>query len=242
MGLFIIENANYILSGTCILFFIASLFGKISPRNVLGLIVLSFGISLVNVTKSIPKIKDHQIQVPQDSIGVFPKDTLENIEKEGGQDKQEENQMPERPNRDSLEWIIIIPDDYEVVDSNLWHYKTEGNWKWDKTFIEEIKKRTAWNKKKNGNYIISIEFQENFKSPIYEEGRRKFQYTGGEIDIKINGKFCCCKSILSIPSDISGSSYKNVKQNIQTEVTSILLKNKEIVIDKIKNCLRGEYL
>ncbi len=128
-----------------------------------------------------------------------------------------------------------IPKEYDVAQE-FRTYQIDGKWLWDETFEQAMQHKTGWRKEKNGNYVITVNYAESFKT-MSDEIERKFVYAGGDIEIAVNGNLCCCNGIIAIPKGIAGKNISDVKNKIQNAITMLLLQNKTVVIEKIKGCL-----
>ena len=128
-----------------------------------------------------------------------------------------------------------IPKEYEVTDNRLWTYKISGYWKWDKFFVDYFAEKTGWKKIKKGNYEITIKPIGNFTQKVNDD-ERLYVHPGGEIEIRVNGKLCCCENIVSIPEGISHSQLVKAKEILQNTISNLLLENKEKVVTQLQKC------
>jgi len=235
----------WILGGLFILTIVLSLKGILSPIFTIILLLL-FGSSLFFFTpkNTIFNEENPSIKIDNDNSQELTKNDNPPSESKTEIESKTRNQKKEIPSlkdkNSKIKNIPIdsksIPKEYEITDERLWTYKTSGYWKWDKSFVDYFKNRTGWKKEKKGNYEIAVDHIGSFTQRI-EDDERHYVYSGGEIEIRVNGKLCCCENIVLIPEGISHSQLVKAKGKLQDTISNLLLENKEKVVAQLQKCL-----
>ncbi len=235
----------WILGGLFLVTIVLSLKGILSPIFTIILLLLFGGCSFffipnhtsLNEKKPIIKIdKDNHVELtkndnPLPDAKIEADLKLSIPKKEITTPKKKSNKIKRIP-IDST----ILPKEYGITDKRLWTYKTSGYWNWDKSFVDYFKNRTGWKKEKKGNYEIAVDHIGNFtqKTDDYE---RLYVYSGGEIEIRVNGKVCCCGNIISLPTNISDRQLVKAKEKLQNTISNLLWENREKVVTQLHECL-----
>ena len=234
------QISPWIFGGLCFLIIFLSLKETLSPLFTIILLVILGGsfLSLKSFfpPQSISSTENQPINLVSNDIQpelngdkkVQPKQKPK-IEKNISQEKKS-NKIENRSSDKNP-----IPQEYEVTDHRLWTYKISSYWKWDKSFVDYFDEKTGWKKIKKGNYEITIKPIGNFTQKVNDD-ERLYIYPGGEIEIRVNGKLCCCENIVSIPEGISHSQLVKAKEILQNTISNLLLENKEEVVIQLQKC------
>ena len=229
----------WLFGGLCILISLFSIKGTLSPKFTILLLVMlgviffftsllsSSKIETLEIYKPINFVNDNAPieSIPEKPTALKPKSTEKEINTPS---IKEVDDTPIDKN--------LIPQEYEVIDKNLWTYKTSGSWKWDKSFEKYFETETGWRKIKKGNAEIIVEYTGSFTQANGED-ERLYIFSGGEIEIKVNGKICCCENIVSIPEGISHSQLVKAKVILQDTISNLIMENKQKIVIQLQKCL-----
>ncbi|MEM1319216.1 MAG: hypothetical protein AAGG75_03115 [Bacteroidota bacterium] len=231
MSLSSILPLDFIIVVLCLLIFALSIWGKIAPQMaVLAIILLCafyFGLSQTLPIKTPQPLPQMTLN---DSITIIPDTLATNSNPADSSLSPPREKSPPKREKPSP---YNIPEDYEV-DEAFRTFKTEG--KWNKAFLQAFEDKTGWREKRNGNFILAIDF-DAFFDPVQEDSKNKFNYKGGTIEITVNGKRCCCPESLKFPVKISGRKMGEIQKLIDKQIATFLLQNQDFVISKIAHCL-----
>lgn len=240
-----VQVLPWILGGLFIVTIVLSLKGILSPIFTIILLFLFGGSSFFFTPKHTSFNKENPIiKIDNDNPTELTKNNHplaeSKIEFESNTSNPKEEITSPKNTTSEIKNIPIdnnlTPKEYEITDKRLWTYKTSGYWKWDKSFLDYFKNRTGWKKEKKGNYEIAVDCIGNFAQKI-DDNERLYVYSGGEIEIRVNGKLCCCENIVSIPAGISHSQLVKAKEKLQDKISHLLLENKEKVVAQLQKCL-----
>lgn len=243
----------WVFVGLLLMTGVLSFKGILSPKFTLILITFFGVFAFLCSTDSTPKSELPIIIEPQTLLEDTPpqkmvhhdKGKIDNVKEEpleeklipGGQDNVFESQESETVEIEKSEDIKnSIPQDYEVIDVSLRTYKTKGAWDLGKPFIKYFEEKTGWRKIKKGNYEIEVSHRGKFTQKN-SETERVYIYSGGEVEIKVNGKLCCCSTVFSIPSGLSDSKLVKAQRKLEQSISDLIFENKEGVIVELQKCL-----
>jgi hypothetical protein len=234
------QISPWVFGGLCFLIIFLSLKETLSPLFTIILLVILggsfFSLKSFFPPQRISSTENQPINLVKDNI----QPELTEVEKVQPKQKTTiEKSISQEKKSNKIENLSSdknpIPQEYEVTDHRLWTYKISSYWKWDKSFVDYFEEKTGWKKTKKGNYEITIKPIGNFTQKINND-ERLYVYPGGKIEIRVNGKLCCCENIVSIPEGISHSQLVKAKEILQDTISNLLLENKEKVITQLQKC------
>lgn len=242
----------WILIGLLFLTVAFSIKGTLSPIFTLLLLLVLGGGAFLCFFLSVPNIQTQSPTPPRtvledrsevDDIrqDKLPKSKTQNPIGKTSKPKPPKNKVDEHENEvieDEASPVIknSIPQEYEVTDAKLRTYKTKGSLGLGKPFMTYFEEKTGWRKSKKGNYEIEVSHLGKFKQ---ENGEREriYIYSGGEIEIKVNGELCCCNTIFTIPEGLSDSRLAKAREKLKQSISDLMFEHKESVASKLQKCL-----
>jgi len=250
------NNFALILIIACIIIVVFSVKGNISPLitiisfALIGFLFFQFGHNSTNSnedlahkivplkTNIVPEKVSSKQDVTSPSVSDYSQKEEYVNQKKSISKKEIISQKPdELPIEKSIITEENIPSEYDVTDRKLWTYKVKSTLKLDKSFMDFFEKTTGLRKEKNGNYDITINYNNGNFSKKDGEMEREFIYSGGEIQVKINGKTCCCSEIVSVPAFSCKGNLNKAKSKLKEKVNQLFMENKEGITKKIQQCL-----
>jgi len=246
------EILFWIIIGLIVITVFFSSKGILSPKFTLLLFAFFGGGIFLTFFLSVSKAEQQVIKKPMMLVDDIPQN--DTIEKEEALEVEQEKKIgkkikPKNQNKkfkDGKNDVIVIddtsvienliPQKYEVLDSKFKVYRMKGSWELGKPFIKYFAEKTGWRKTKKGNYEIEVSHNGKF-TQRHSENERLYVYSGGEIEIKINGTPCCCNTVLSIPEDLSDGKLVKAQAKLAQMISDLIFKNKERVLFEIQKCL-----
>jgi hypothetical protein len=226
--------------------------GKLSPILTLLLFILVGGAAFLSsfilssktepqiITEPIALTEDtpqadsvHQNEDPQ-SITQNPITKVSQSKNQRSESKDKNNETVEIEKPPVIEGLI--PQEHPVVHPKFRTYQIKGGFELGLPFIKYFEEKTGWRKGKKGNYEIEVSQKGKF-TQMDGEHARMYIYSGGAIEIKVNGNLCCCNTIFSIPGGLSDSKLVKAKEKLGQTISDLMFKNKEDVVIELQKCL-----
>lgn len=212
---------------------VLSIMGKIGPKRVIKFISASLVVFLGNfcwnngidgVLEKMPSFaQEKKQQEEMEPVPLFGSDGMEN------------DKTKEPPDFGSIQYDDSR--DYEVRDEKFWTYRSEGFWKWDENFKVAFKHKTGWSYAKKGNYRFSVDYVGSISKDEAND-EQLYVFSGGPVEITVNGEKCCCQEKLRLKKGLSGRNMAELKVNLQNGITSLINDQRDFVIYSIKACLK----
>ncbi len=240
----------------CIIIIMFSIKGNLSPLITITLIVLIGFVGYLSNNNYINSTEDLSDNIVTLKTEIAPQETLpkQNIPSSdfSNKKKKSKNEKKSKPqskkeikqkktDKKPIEELSIndqiIPAEYDVTDSKLLTYKIESTLELDKSFIEYFEKATRLRMIKKGNYEIKINYDNGNFSQREGINERETFYSGGEIQLKVNGEMCCCDGIISVPQFSSIGNLKKAKAKLKEQVNQLFIEYRIEITKRIQQCL-----
>ena len=238
------ENILYgwpwILLAIAVLAIVLSMLGKISPKLTVGIgltcgLLFLAGNFLNNISNQATPTSDEKNTIVDANKKFSAADSL--MQKIPIDTTLPGYSEPDVTFAGNTGYTEPIERNYKIKDRNYWTYRTAGKWKWSDKFKQDLFIASQWAFNKNGSYTIEINHTGNF-NPVNNSSTDRYLYGGGEVEVKVNEKVCCCHGSVQIPKGIKGKSLPDIKQKIQEKMTNIISENDEFIFNKIISCLQ----